>query len=168
MRAVPIGGQYMRVADPLWADPTDASFAADTPGRWNPAGVDCLYLNDDIDTARANVRHLFVGQAVQPEDLDPRSAPVLVWLDIPAGTAADGATPAGLAAVGLPATYPLDDMGLVVSHATCQAIGEAAHTAGHDGVFARSAAPGGNHELAWFARGRIANVEDTEPFDEWY
>lgn len=45
MLDVAIGGSCLRVADPDWTDPLDATFAARPPGqRWNPPGLECLYL----------------------------------------------------------------------------------------------------------------------------
>lgn len=169
METLPFGGTFFRVADPSWADPVDAPYAARPPGqRWNPPGVDCLYLNVDIDTARANVRRLFVGQPAQPEDLDPAAAPVLVQVTIPDGLALDATSTIGLAAIGLPDTFPLDDAGGLIQHQLCQPHGVASLEAGHDGVLARSAAPGGTQELAWFPLGRLPAVDTTESFDTWF
>lgn len=169
MLEVAIGGTHLRVADPDWVDPLDATFAALPPGqRWNPPGLDCLYLNRDHVTARANVARKFVGLPYGPEDLDPATAPVLLDVVVPDGAAADAYTPEGLAALGLPASYPLDDSGAKVPHVTCQPLGEAAFDGGLDGVDARSAAPGGDRELAWFPRGRTLVADPPVPFDEWW
>lgn len=169
MRSVAIGGTHLRVADPDWADPLDPMSAARGPGqRWNPPGLDCLYLNADRDTARANVVRLFDGLPYGPDDLDPATAPVLLSVTVPAGTGADAFTAAGLADLGLPAGYPIDAAGQVVPHATCQPLGRAAFDAGLDGVDARSAAPGGGRELAWFPRGHDLAAGARETFDQWW
>lgn len=142
MLEVAIGASCLRIADPDWLEPLDATFAAQPPGqRWNPPGVECLYLNRDQVTARANVERRLVGLPYGPEDLDPATAPVLIEVTIPDGLAADAYTPAGLTDLGLPASYPLDAAGATVVHAVCQPLGQGALDAGVDGVDARSAGP---------------------------
>ncbi len=169
MNTTPIGGRYYRVANPEWADPVDASFAARFPGqRWNPPGLSCLYLNHDVATARANVYRQFRGLPYSPESLEPAMAPQLVEVEIPSGQAADAHSDEGLAAVGLPATYPQDPSGGVVPHEVCQPIGQAAHDANLDGVDYRSAAPGGTRELAWFPRHTPPVPTALRPFDQWW
>lgn len=169
MLDVAIGGTCLRVADPDWTEPFDATFAAQPPGqRWNPPGLECLYLNRDHGTARANVARLFAALPYGPEDLDPATAPVLIEVTIPDGVAADAYTPAGLAALGLPALFPFDDQGAVIVHAACQPHGQAAFDAGLDGVDARSAAPGGDRELAWFPKSRTLVADSAVPFDDWW
>jgi len=54
MRHLERGGTYLRVVDPAWADPLDASFSRRAGGRWNPPGFAALYLCRDLETARAN------------------------------------------------------------------------------------------------------------------
>ena len=169
MLEVAIDGSHLRVADPDWTDPLDATFAAQPPGqRWNPPGVECLYLNRDHLTARANVERLYAGLPYGPEDLDPATAPVLIEVTVPAGVAADAYTPAGIADLGLPASYPLDDSGATIAHTVCQPLGQGAFDTGLDGVDARSAAAGGDRELAWLPKGRALGSEPAVPFDEWW
>lgn len=169
MREVAIGGLYLRVADFDWDDPVDPTYAAVPPGeRWNPPGLPCLYLNADVQTARANVHRKFEGLPYGPEDLDPATAPVLVEVAIPQGAAADARTDEGLMELGLPTTYPLDHAGVLVPHAACQRLGRAAFDAGLDGVAARSAADGGNEELAWFPRGRTVDAGESFVFEQWW
>ena len=168
MKTVPIEGPYCRVADPEWDDPLDPSFAAATGQRWNPPGMECLYLNRDEATARANVLRKFVGLAYGPEDLDPLTAPLLINVEVPAGNAADGYTDRGFRSLGLPDTYPWDADGSPIPHGTCQAIGRSVHDAGLHGVDYRSAAPGGNRELAWFPRGSAARETSRLAFDDWW
>ena len=128
----------------------------------------CLYLNRDEATARANVLRRFAGLAYGPEDLDPATAPLLISVVVPPGHAADAYTGAGLGSLGLPATYPRDTDGSLVPHSTCQAIGTAVFAAGLQGVDCRSAAPGGDRELAWFARGSAAVEASRRAFDDWW
>ncbi|MBA2577671.1 MAG: hypothetical protein H0V05_13675 [Euzebyaceae bacterium] len=111
---------------------------------------------------------LFASLPYGPEDLDPATAPLLIEVAIPDGVAADAYTPAGLTALGLPASYPLDGGGALIAHAVCQPLGQGALDAGLDGVDARSAAPGGDRELAWFPKGRTLAADPAVPFDEWW
>lgn len=169
MERTEIGGTYLRVADPAWADPLDVSFAGKgSGGRRNPAGISCLYLNADIATARANVARLYAELPYGPEDLDPVTAPLLVTVEVPRGIATDAVTSVGLLSIDLPDTYPHDEAGNMIPHARCQPIGERAWHTRLDGIDARSAAPGGTRELAWFERGLPARQADTLPFDEWW
>ena len=166
---VAIGGVYYRVADPDWPDPLDPVFSSAGPGqRWNPPGVPCLYLNNDEDTARANVTRRFAGLPYGPEDLDPATAPLLVGVDVPPGRAADASTDAGLAGLGLPTTYPRDASDILVPHSVCQPVGKAAFDAGLDGVDCRSAAVGGVSELAWFPRSAAARPTSRRAFSDWW
>lgn len=169
MRTTSIADLYYRVADPDWADSLDPSFAAAGIGqRWNPPGLPCLYLDRDETTARANVQHLYVGLPYGPEDLDPATAPVLIDVSLPTGVAADAFTDEGLADLGLPTTYPMNVRGGVISHATCQPVGQGVFAAGLDGVDCRSAAVGGNRELAWFPRDSVAETAARRAFDQWW
>ncbi len=169
MLEVAIGGRCLRVADPDWTDPLDATFAAQPPGqRWNPPGLECLYLNRDHVTARANVARLYEDKPYGPEDLDPATAPTLIEVTIPDGVAADAYTSAGLTDLGLPVSYPLDGSGVIITHAVCQPLGQGALDAGLDGVEARSAATGGDRELAWFPKGRALVADPAVPFDAWW
>lgn len=165
----PVGGRYFRVVDWHWHDPLDASHSARPPGgRWNPAGLPCLYLNADVQTARANALHRFAGRPVSIDDVDPASAPHLVEVEVPPGTAADAFSEAGLKAVGLPSTYPREPDGTVVPHSRCQPIGRAAVEAGLNGIDCRSAAPGGTRELAWFADTGTPRLVSRRPQPQWW
>ena len=168
MRSVAVGGTCYRVADPQWDDPLDAGHAAESGQRWNPRGVACLYLNDDIATARNNIVHRFAGVPYGPEDLEPAEAPVLIIVEVPAGRALDAITDEGLTEIGLPNTYPLDDSGEDIAHGICQPIGAAARAAGLDGVASRSAAVGGGRELAWFPRSEPAIATERLALDAWW
>jgi hypothetical protein len=165
---------WTRIADPAWADPLDASYSSKLlGGRWTaPAGPDTLYLNEDDETARANIRRFFAGSPVMPEDLDDENGFVLVDVVVPAGqVVVDAHTDVGLKALGLPPTYPLDGDGNEVGHDVCQAIGRRVFDADLDGIHCRSAAGGpesDRRELAWFPRGRRATRRRTRRFVEWY
>jgi hypothetical protein len=169
MRTVALADIYYRVADPDWADPLDPSFAAAGAGqRWNPPGLPCLYLNRDEATAHANVMRLFAGLPYGPEDLDPATAPLLLDVSLPGGAAADAFTDDGLLELGLPTTYPKDVDGALTPYAACQPVGREVFDAGQDGVDCRSAAVGGNRELAWFPRDSLAREATRRAFDEWW
>ena len=57
---------WVRVAKPDWKDPLDASFAGTHGGRWNPPrSWPTLYLNRDLDTARAQVMRDALEQRVR-------------------------------------------------------------------------------------------------------
>jgi len=170
---LPDGHVWLRLADPGWTNPLDARPAAARGGRWNPPdGAPTLYLNDTVATARANVRRFLAGTPVEPEDLHPDRGYVLVEVSLPTGQRVlDAHSVEGLATVGLPGTYPLDEDGTEVPHARCQPIGSAAFDVGLDGVRCRSAADTESHqprELAWFPRGRRARKRRARSFGDWY
>jgi hypothetical protein len=159
------------VADPGWRDPLSPEHARHHGGRWNPAGAfGTTYLNASRSVARAQVRHKLEPRGIRPEDLDPGQGPTLVHTEIPAGRYVDAVTERGLAALGLPASYPLDAAGTVVPHRACQPIGQRAREAGEPGIACHSAAPtapAGGEELAYFGRRRL-RVERVERFADWY
>jgi len=171
-RHVFAGGVHYRVADAAWADPLDASYSARTGARWNaPGSFGVLYLSTTLGVARANVRRLFHGQPYGPEDLDPSAAPVLIDVDLQEDDYVDVVTPEGIAAAGLPVTYPLAADGGTVPHTTCQPVGQEAYLAGERGMVCVSAARGtAGTELAWFAlpNRRIPARIRTRGFPAWY
>jgi len=171
---LPDGHEWWRIASTDWADPLDPGFAATRGGRWNPPDSHpTLYLNEDRVTARLNLRMFVAGWPYAPEDLRDDTGPVLVGATLPrAQPVLDVHTPSGVAAVGLPSTYPLDRRGALVPHRVCQPIGTAARAAGLRGVRCRSArAPdGAGRELAWFpagARSRARAVRHLA-FTDWF
>jgi RES domain-containing protein len=110
------GWTWWRIADASWRDPLDPSFAARRGGRWNPpVSFPTLYLNEDLVTARLNLRTFIAAWPYEPEDLRPDTGPVLVAASHPrAQTVCDAHTPEGLQAAGLPKTYPFDSKGTLV------------------------------------------------------
>lgn len=167
MQTVVIGGRcYLRVADAHWSDPFDASYAASIGQRWNPPGVPCLYFNQDRRTVEANLRRKF-GVFPYATFLDPATAPVILEVELPTGSAVDAYTQPGLSALGLRTTYPFDKNGVLVSHQRCQVIGQESFSAGLDGVDCKSAAAGGDRELAWFLRDRPPRVVSRRTMDDW-
>jgi hypothetical protein len=172
-RRLPNTKQWYRVADEAWDDPLDPGFAARFGGRWNPPNsFPTLYLNEDVETARAQIHRMLEGSPVRPEDLD--SGYVLVTASLPARqVVADAVTDVGLGGLGLPDTYPLDANGATIPHETCQPIGAEIKEHGLRGVHMRSAATtdGAGRELAWYpARpsSRATPVGEPIPFLSWW
>lgn len=168
------GHVWWRIADPAWRDPLDPDFAAERGGRWNPPhSFPTLYLNEDQVTARLNLRQFIARWPYAPEDLRDDSGPVLVGATLPRRqTVCDAHTRSGVAAAGLPRTYPFDDKGERIPHAVCQSIGASAKKAGLRGVRARSAQSqhGAGRELAWFPATvrSMAKRTETLTFEQWY
>lgn len=165
--------EWLRLADPAWNDPLDPTYAPVIGARWTPVeGPPTLYFNADVVTARANVRRLCEGYSMLPEDIDDENGYVLVAARLPAPLqVADAHTEAGLAALGLPVTYPVGDDGAAVGRAVCQPIGRRIFDEGLDGVHCRSAATpdGSGRELGWFPRaGSRARRRGTRRFGDWY
>ena len=166
--------RWWRIADAAWENPLDPSFSMRFGGRWNPPeSFPALYFNEDVVTARLNLR-LFIAQwPYEPEDLRDDTGPVLVGATLPRRQRVlDAHTREGIAAVGLPADYPLDAGGKPVPHARCQPVGAGARQAGLRGVRCRSAqAPdGAGRELAWFpaTAASRARLDVTRAFEAWF
>lgn len=171
---LPDGWTWWRIADGAREDPLDPSFAAVRGGRWNPPGsYPTLYLNEDRDTARLNLRAFAAGWPYEPEDLRSDNGPVLVGATLPRSQqVCDLHSPEGVRRAGLPATYPLDSKGRTVPRRRCQPTGARVRMAGLRGVRSRSAQAkdGVGHDLAWFpATARSAASRTvTLAFDDWY
>ena len=166
--------EWWRIANPAWSDPLDPSYARRRGGRWNPPdSFPTLYFNEDVVTARLNLRSFIAAWPYEPEDLRDDTGPVLIGATLPrTQRVCDAHTRKGITAVGLPASYPLDTMGHLIPHATCQPIGERVKERGLRGVRCRSArAPyGAGRELGWFpptARSR-ARRKTKLAFDRWF
>ncbi|MEX1164560.1 MAG: RES family NAD+ phosphorylase [Nitriliruptor sp.] len=172
--ALPDRHEWSRIYDASWDDPLDPSFARLLGGRWNPPGSwPTLYLDEDVVTARLNLTRFIADWPYEPEDLADDTGPHLAIATLPRSQrVADLHSAKGVAAVGLPASYPLDRTGELVGPGVCQAIGEQVHTAGLRGVRCRSAqAPlGAGREVAWFpatSRSR-AHLVTRRPFTDWF
>jgi hypothetical protein len=166
--------EWLRIAEHDWEDPLDATLAQAAGKRWNPPDSwRTLHLNTDVVTARLNLRLFIADWPYEPEDLRSDTGPHLAIATLPRRQeVADAHTPDGVAALGLPATYPLDQGGNPVPHEVCQPIGRQVKDAGLRGVRCRSAqAPeGAGRELSWFpatARSRATLVARLV-FDDWY
>lgn len=163
-------GRYFRVANPLWIDPLDPSYAKRYGGRWTPKGqFGALYLNAGIDVAAANARWQHRDRAIQLFDLRPESRPALITLAFEPHEVVDVVTGAGLADIGFPSTYPIG-----VSHAKCHAIARTAYAGEIQGVACRSAAEATEaswigEELTVFDRALpLAEIAPRRRFAEWY
>ncbi len=154
---VPDGHIWLRITRPHYADPFDPSFAQRRGGRWNPRDSwPTLYLNEDLATVHAQVRHLFAGRGIEPDDLDDDAPIRLAATTLPGRQrVAEVISPAGVESAGLPESYPVDVRGEPVSHEVTQAIGLLVHDANLRGVWCRSAS-GVGHELAWFLSSRAS------------
>lgn len=171
---VPDAHVWWRIADPAWENPLDPAFAQRHGGRWNPSdSFPTLYLNEDVVTARLNLRAFIAKWPYEPEDLRDDTGPILVGCALPRRqVVCDAHSPAALHAAGLPNTYPLETDGAPVPHTRCQPIGTMARQADLRGVRARSARSpdGAGRELAWFpATARsVARPVRTLAFVAWY
>jgi hypothetical protein len=174
VEALPDRWTWFRLADQACTNPLDPQHAATHGGRWTPPGTfPTLYLDEDVVTARTNVALWLEGKPYGPTDFAAGEGPILVHATLPRNQiVVDVHSPSGIAAVGLPSTYPTDSSGSPVGHAVCQAIGWTAHDLGHRGIRCRSAQTehGAGRELAWFpATARSAAREvDRQPFDAWF
>jgi len=173
VETLPDGHRWLRVADADWIDPLDTAYAAERGGRWNPPGSHpTLYLNEDLETARAQVIALLAGSPVEPDDLDPGFDLVVATLPR-SQVVANAVTDTGVTALGLPSTYPKHSNGRPVRRGTCQPVGSEVARLGLRGVHARSAVTddGSGRELAWFpARdtSRATLVRRMAFRDWWY
>ena len=168
------GHVWWRIADPAWTDPLDTEYARRRGGRWNPPdSFATLYLNEDVVTARMNLRAFVAAWPYEPEDLRDDTGPILVGATLPRQqTVCDAHSRDGVRAAGLPASYPLAADGIVVAHARCQPIGAAAKAGGLRGVRARCAQSrdGAGRDLAWFPATARSAAQPTQTltFDAWF
>lgn len=171
---VPNSHTWWRIADPSWDNPLDPSFAQRHGGRWNPPdSFPVLYLNEDLETARLNLALFVAKQPYELDDLREEMRPTLVACSLPREQeVCDAHSQAGLVAVGLPVTYPLDSNGTLVPQSRCRPIGARARNAHLRGVRARSArdASGARRELAWFPASTrsVARPLRTLTFAVWF
>ena len=146
---------WWRIADPDWADPLDPDFARRRGGRWNPPdSFPVLYVNEDLATARLNLRGFIARWPYEPEDLRDDRGPALVGCVLPRRQiVCDAHSAAGLRAAGLPDSYPLDSDGATVSHSRCRPSAARAQPVGLRGVVpARRGRGRRRPRLAWFPR----------------
>jgi len=172
--SLPDGRVWLRVASREWKNPLDPSYAQWAGGRWNPPNAyPALYLNGDLTTARSQLDRMLEGYPASVDDLD-EDAFVLVAARLPKRQrCADAVSAAGVKALKLPQTYPLDAKGKPVTHSACQRIGVAVRGRQLRGVWCQSAAAldGRGRELAWFPSGPRSNARPLWkrplPLDAW-
>ncbi len=168
------GGPYYRVAKPSWKNPTDTSFSKTFGGRWNEPdrpgrpGFGALYLNATIAVARHNANlqvRRELGPTLSIDDLTPEAQPDLQHFEIEEAEFVDAVTPAGIALLGLSASYPID-----VPHPPCQGLAAAAYADGENGIVPLSALSPTSEELVIFdfAVPRLAAPTIREPFANWF
>jgi hypothetical protein len=163
VRTIARSGRYYRVCDPSWDDCCDGRYAAEFGGRWNPpSSFLTLYLNRDVETARANAKRIYEGEAFGLFDLNPVMRPHLQVIELTPCEPVDAVTAEGLRALRLPSSYP-ESVGWNV----CQRIGARQHDDGAAGIAARSAALPGGEELALFALD-LARKRQRMLFDDWF
>jgi hypothetical protein len=154
-------------------DPLDTSYSKERGARWNaPDSFGVLYLNRDERMARVQVAHRLAGHPYGIEDLDPAEQHDLVTVELPRAVRVDCVTDQGLAAVGLPPSYPLDSGGGLVGYDVCRAVGQQAYDGGRTGVACRSAAAGAeshDEELAVFdTHTDSVKMTGRRPFADWF
>jgi hypothetical protein len=170
--ALPDHRVWLRVASPTWTQPLDPGWAGTHGGRWNPPNsFPVLYLNANVLTAQLQIERLCEGMPFSPEDLSDE-AYTLVLLRLPTSQrVADAVSVQGLAALGLPSSYPLGIDGKMIDRAVCQPKGREALELRLNGVWCRSAASadGRGRELAWFPGTRPARPLRKPPmrFGSW-
>ena len=171
MTSLTRGGTYLRVYKPDWTNPLDTAPNRRAGGRWNaPGSFGVLSLCADVAVAAANARSRYAGRAIQLFDLRPEQRPMLLSVHVPRSRCTDIVTGKGIAAAGLPPTYPYG-----VSHARCRRVGAAVHREGSDrGIACRSAAecrPDSwvGEELAWFDTSTTLREDGPRlAFAAWY
>jgi hypothetical protein len=167
-------GTFHRLAEPHWADPLDTSHSRRVGGRWNPPGeFGALYLNATVELARRQAEHKLAGHPYEIEDLEPVFQHDLVEVHVTETDALDLVSASGLAAVGLPRSYPADEHGGRVGHERCRPIGRAAYDEPLPALACRSAARGTantDEELAIFDRSvsALATHVRRRPFASWF
>jgi hypothetical protein len=163
VKTIARSGRYYRVCDPDWPSCMEATYAARFGGRWNPPdSYPTLYLNRDIETARANARRTYEGEAFGLFDLNPVARPHLQIVELEPCKPVDAVTEKGLLALGLPADFPTN-----TPREICQPIGKQCHDAGAPGIAARSAAHENGEELALFTLD-LARKGQRIAFVDWY
>jgi RES domain-containing protein len=169
MKHVERGGEFYRVCKPDWTECGDTSYTRITGGRWNAPGEHAvLYLNRTVRMAALQAHDNFRGEAHSLFDLRPERRPDLQAFAAPRAEYVDVVTDDGIAALGLPPTYP-DGVGWE----PCQAIAREAFAGGERGIACRTACEGGgdpeHEELALFEReGPPAVPGARRAFAEWF
>lgn len=136
-----IDGDFFRHTGPN-RDPLSGTGASLLGGRWNPPGIETVYLARPLATCRAEFHRMAAGQGSGTESFLPRTVHTIAVTDLQVtDLTAEGA----MAAVGL-SIEALDG-----PFEACQFVGDVASTLGLGGVLAPSAS-GSGEVLAVFSR----------------
>lgn len=155
-----IDGVFYRHTGPN-RDPLSGFGASQMGGRWNPPGIETVYLARPLETCRAEFHRMATGQGSGAESFLPRMVYTIAITRLVVANLTIGGA---LAAVGL------SSEALVGPFEPCQRVGDAASTLGFGGVLAPSAS-GSGEVLAVFSRNahhgelyvvRSASVEDGQ------
>ena len=136
-----VDGIFFRHTGPE-RDPLSGFGASVMGGRWNPQGIETVYLARPLATCRAEFHRMAAGQGSGPKSFLPRTVHTVAVTDL---IVADLTVEGAMAALGLSSedlTGPFE---------ACQLVGDAASTLGLGGVLAPSAA-GDGEVLAVFSR----------------
>ena len=171
MRHIHREGTYLRVCDATWLDCADTTFARRFGGRWNaPGSFGVLYLCADRSVAAANARKAYESDGrLTLFDRRPERRPHVQEFTVAHSRFVDGVTTIGLAALGLPDSYPTGG-----SWSRCQGIARMAYDLHEKGIACRSAAEATRgrwlgEELAIFDTAiGLATRGPRRPFAQWY
>jgi hypothetical protein len=148
-------GPVYRYINHEYTDPMDGTPSMRRGGRWNARGTfPVVYTNCSTQVAIANLWHKYEGEVGQPWDESEEEQADLYEIRVDQEGLVDVVSPAGIAGVGLPITYPLG-----VPHRTTQPIGQRLNREQRPGVWCRSAALPTDEEIALFtdfaSKGRV-------------
>ena len=135
LRTLTLAGTALyRVVRAGWSDPLDATWSQTARDRrWNLPDFPALYCCLSLDVARAVTRDLLGFSGIELAELQPAFRPRLVEISW-SGEVVDVATAAGVAAAGLPESYPDG-----VDRSATRRAAAAWHRQGREGVAGRSA-----------------------------
>ena len=136
-----IDGVFYRHTGPN-RDPLSGAGASLNGGRWNPPGIETVYLARPLEACRAEFHRMAFGQGSGPESFLPRTVYTIAVTNL---EVADLTAQGAMDAVGL--SYDSLDG----PFEPCQLVGDAASTLGLGGVLAPSAS-GAGEVLAVFSR----------------
>lgn len=170
LRHVRRAGSYHRVCKPEWADCADTSYYKHYGARLTPPGeFGALYLCATVEVAAAVARAQHAGRAIPLFSLRPSRRPQLQSFTVTESRFVDVVTTEGVAAAGLPSTYPYG-----VNHEKCWLVARQAYSADERGIACRSAAESEpdfwlGEELAIFDNAPMPTAAGRRrSFSDWY
>jgi RES domain len=138
-------------------------------GRWNaPGAFGALYLNADVDAARANARRflqVIFGPNVLPEDIAEQSLPDVADFGVSETEFADALSRKGRRALRLAPHYAPGQ-----GYPRCRAAGARVYCAGEAGIATTSAVDDDREELTIFDRAvpTLVRPGRRQRFVSWY